>query len=1236
MTTNLGWSGQVVDRLLDRNLCPVCASAQLMLGRCPACRADLSGQSGIDLWNASQHAAAALRTREEVRQRVPRVAVGEFVGALQTPAPSFTAPSSATGPSGPALPPRPPAVAAHAPDAASSATLQSVLATAGAALFAVAAIVFTFFNPELADRALRGWIVAAVTVAFLGAAWLLARRDLHSSAEAVGALGLIFVILDVQAIGALAPTGASSWLLAAPATGAAAVVMFLAARRSGIRVWLWASLVALALPPAMLGWGIGGVLPAAIGQLASAILAAALTSVLPRVGLQARTGPAGLAPEAGALTALQLLMTVTAMPLILLTAEPLLIALVLALAAMHALIAARTPLPKLWSLLAGLFAGSAAIAATIAIHDGAGIAIDVWWVPITAATALVLIVTAVAPLMRGVVRSTLSAGAGVVFVLVLAPSVTTTLGVGARLAMVFLETALRESESVLDGEAVATLYLGGAVASVCVGAAGLAAFAWILARRGATPALLGVVRLAAVALAAVAVAAFAALPMLAPPIAVAIALIASASAVVLSRTATPAMRGLVVAGGVLAGTVSIMLTWITPALVPTAGVATVVVLGLYAAFGPRGLRSLFVGCAYAYALIVLAGALGLAGMTGVAQLCLTASVGLLGAIVATFLPWVGARAWQALLIVASVPFGIAIAQVVVQRSGWTAVSTAVMFALALTLTLTRRPGLTLAVRTVAAGLLVPSAAVVVVCLGAELLAQSGSPVVLPVIAAMVALVLPSTGLVSAALLVRGRGARAAEAARVAVETSTLVTAAITVLLSFTRDAAGLGTACLVLSVLGVAGVLTGSFGRRRYGWWLAAAALTGALWSAWTLAEVTLPEAYLLPPALGAAVVAAVLTLRGVPATALFSAGLGTALVPLVILSALDAPTGGALSWRVIGLFASAIVLVVSAVQVCSSPATRARRLRPLSVPLAVGSAIAAFSATVQAVRWGVGIDVVAAWSAASVFLAAFTAGAAAMLVIAAAAQGVRRGAERMPALRDSRWLGVPAVLALMVAVWPAIERDWFVIWAMWMLMLALLAAMVVAARRAVRGVVAPPVPVLFALAFVTAVVAWSPRDLRVEWFSLPLGAMLLLAGLQARGATDAPARRARLGDWPATWSGSWSLLAPGVIVMLSASVVATFTDPLTWRAILVMVIALAAILWGSSRRLAAPFLIGLVVLPVENVFVFAVQLGRGIEAMPWWITLAVIGAVLLIIAVTSERRADEGGGVVARVRDLR
>jgi hypothetical protein len=104
---------------------------------------------------------------------------------------------------------------------------------------------------------------------------------------------------------------------------------------------------------------------------------------------------------------------------------------------------------------------------------------------------------------------------------------------------------------------------------------------------------------------------------------------------------------------------------------------------------------------------------------------------------------------------------------------------------------------------------------------------------------------------------------------------------------------------------------------------------------------------------------------------------------------------------------------------------------------------------------------------------------------------------------------------------------------------------------------------------------------------------------------------------------------------MLSASIAATYTDPLTWRAILVIVVALAAILVGAGARVAAPFVIGIVVLPVENVLAFMVQIGRGIESMPWWITLSVVGAVLLIIAVTYERRDGEGEGIAARLRDL-
>jgi hypothetical protein len=119
-------------------------------------------------------------------------------------------------------------------------------------------------------------------------------------------------------------------------------------------------------------------------------------------------------------------------------------------------------------------------------------------------------------------------------------------------------------------------------------------------------------------------------------------------------------------------------------------------------------------------------------------------------------------------------------------------------------------------------------------------------------------------------------------------------------------------------------------------------------------------------------------------------------------------------------------------------------------------------------------------------------------------------------------------------------------------------------------------------------------------------------------------------------YAGSWWLLAPGIVVTILPSVLATGTDPQTLRAVLVIALALIAILVGSLRKLAAPFILGIIVLPLENITVFAVQVGQSIGAAPWWITLATAGAVLLVVSVTYERRDTGDRGVAARLRDLR
>jgi len=706
-----------------------------------------------------------------------------------------------------------------------------------------------------------------------------------------------------------------------------------------------------------------------------------------------------------------------------------------------------------------------------------------------------------------------------------------------------------------------------------------------------------------------------------------------------------------------------------PTLMPLAGAATLLSLLALGPALPPGARFLLVGVGFGYALVVLSSALALAGIGGVALLSLTATAGLLVAAAVTALRSVPARSWQAMLVVAAAPFAIGVAQVLIERSGWTALPTAAMAVLASLLLQTRREGAAPAVRLLAAVVIVPALAVSVLCLGAQVLPMSASPVVLPVIAALVAGVLPITRRIRRALADRGVGRIVSAQIQTALEAGALLTGVLAVVLALVREAAGFGTACAVLALLAAGAGLAAATTGRRHLRAVAAIAATGALWSAWAALGVPLTEAYLLPPALAAVAFGVVRALRGGAGAAFTAVGSAGAIVPVLVL--IGAGTTQASLWRTGALLAVSWLLaaVVGVLARSVRPddgegaaapraSVAARRLRPVASWLAAASVVAGLAGMAQAILLARGEGVAgllpAPLTSGALFFACVAlaaAGGAGMAAGAAALRAVTTSA----AVRGSRWLFVPALVAAAAGVWPAIQRDWLSIWGMWSLMLVLLAAMALTARRAARGAsTVAPVWILFALAFVTAVVAWSPRDLRVEWFSLPLGLFLIAAGMQGgfdRAATAAPSDAGRaapssgavtpspsfaaLHDWPRGATGSWVLLAPGIVVTMLASVVSTFTDPLTARAILVMVCALIAILVGATRRLAAPFLIGLIVLPIENVFVFVVQIGRGIESMPWWNTLAVMGAVLLIIATTAERRAEHAP-MTARLRDLR
>lgn len=1239
------WSAVAIRHLLDSTSCPVCEVDALAGRHCRNCGAEIPGGLAADLWAASVTAVDALRARQAILDRLPRPSRVSEPDAV----PTVTTPTQRT----PRQPDAHPGAAVSV-GPRSSATVQSVLAVAGAGLFAVSAIVFTFFNPDLSDRALRSLIVGLITILFLGGAWLLARRTLQFSAEAVGGLGMVFVALDVYAFSELAPIGVSAWVLAAIGTLVSAAVMLLVSTAARIRSWLWISLASLTVVPAMLGYAGGSSLSATIGHLGVAFVALAVMRAIPGV---APRFDGRLRSERLTVATLQIVATLVVLTQVwsigfhTATQYWLTISAVLAAVAVIAVLAARQAARRFWSAMTGAAGVGAAVSFpfTFALETlGSG----VWYHALTpaAGAAALLVLTTFAPRARALERPAFLSGAfTVVGVSVLWP-VLLAVQIGAITVLRSLNGSDRGASGFLPADGFVAVVLGLVAMSV-----GLGAFSVLSGRSGAAPTddtqsetdmpLAETTGSIALWLAALAGLTFACLPAVPLGVRIGIAL-GLAVAVSLTLVAVPRIRNAslkmrlpLVVGSHVAVLLAVICSAVNDGVTVWAGIAIVLTVAVIARTVSTPIRFLHVGAGYAYALFVFATALDQVGVGTIALLCLTTSLASIGAIAATFLRWVAPRAWYAVLAVTSVPFVFGVVQVVFERSGWTALSTALIFFLALALLGTRRAGLGIVLRAIAAGLLVPSFAVVVVCLGAQVLPGSASPLTLPVIAAIVALVLPSTGLIGSLLGTRGIGVRDATAARIAVEASTLLTGAIAVALALVRVAAGLPTTFIVLVIVGLGAAATSFWAHRRYGWWVAAVSFTGALWCLWALAGIDVLEPYLLPPSVAAAIVGSILTARGHRAVPLYAMGLVVAVAPILVILAISGSGAAALApWRGYGLVVASWFLLGLGVLLGVGSSTRAESLRSLRLPTLCVAIAAGAAGAIQGVRFGFGADPITTGGVPLVLLC-FGIGVAGALPAAASAHAIRSLAPDESRLARTRWLYAPSAVYVAVATWTAIERDWFTIWAMWSLMLAYLVTVVVIAWRIrAHATSLPPVWFMFGIAFVTSIVAWSPRDLRVEWFSVPLGVFLLTAGAVVHAARLQPERRrgGTFTSWPAGWNGSWALLAPGIVTVLLASVVATFTDPQTWRAILVIVIALIAILVGSSRKLAAPFLIGIVVLPIENIFVFLVQIGRGIESMPWWITLAVVGAVLLIIAVTYERRAGDENSITDRLRDLR
>ena len=1228
------WSDDIARYLVNPNNCPRCDAKLLRPGYCDNCMADLSTPFAAEVAEASIRAADAISSRQSMIERLP-----SFVPA-PTPVPTPRVSTATAQTNG-----------ATSEGSSSQISVQSVLAVVGAGLFAVAAIVFTFLNPDLTNFATRTSIVGAVTVVFLGGAWLLSRARLQFSAEAVGALGMVFVALDIWALSTKAPESTSGWWFAAAGTFVGAGIMFAVAYIARVRTWLWAAFAGVTFVPAMVGYAFGNQWGTTLGYLAVGFCALGVHELIKRVSsrfdseLRADRGTASvLQIIAGALVLVQLLLLHSPSPTALILGRS---AILVGLAVL-ALLGARNQFTRFWSAVAG-----ASIIAAIAILPLSVQSNDrLWYLALMpAAAAIGLTLLGAISVLRPV-----TASASLSRTPLLVGGFAVALFSGLPAVAIGLVQLVSLRSHVISSDFGLAAICG--IAATAVGSYGL----WLAIRRhtiqtdsraDAAPAFSpgfdwtdGALT-TALWLGAFTLITFEDwerwLPVTQSIVGFGIALALCAVQVRVRRVheASLRRRAPLVAAAHLLVVVAGIVAWSSDLLSVVGGAAVVAVIIALAQTVPKALRPVHTGIGFGYALIIFAHALALTHIESIAVLCLTTSFASLVAIAVTLVKRLGAGFWYAILVVTMVPFMIGIISVLFERSGWTGLSTAVTFALAFTLVVTRRPGMSRYIRALAAALLVPALAIVVICLGAQVLAVSASPVTLPIIAVIVAIALPSTPLIGATLIRHGLPETDARYARLWIEISALITAAVAVVLALVRAAAGYDTTAIVLIIIGLGGAVTAITARRRYAWAIAGASWTGALWCFWALAGISLLEPYILPPAIAAAIIGAISVARRLPGTALYSIGLACAVVPSVVMLAVAGNSAhDNIPWRAIGLLVGSLLLVIIGWALSRrSERPVAVRLSALRIPTLAAAVAAAASGAIQAVRFGWSLDP----SAVNLLMLPALEFSMLAALLAAASGALIGRASVSPtslesALARSRWLFVPAAVYLVVGPITAVRLDWFSIWTLWVLTAFLLVVMLATAIRArTSPVVLPPVWFLFALAWCTAVAGWSERQLRVEAFSLPLGLALLAVGVIAmRPGGRLSATGIGITRWPIGFAGSWRLLTPGILVTFIPSVLATGTDPQTLRAILVISLALIAILIGSLRKLAAPFILGIVVLPIENITVFAVQVGRSIGATPWWITLATAGAGLLVIAVTYERRNTGERGVAARLRDLR
>jgi hypothetical protein len=260
------------------------------------------------------------------------------------------------------------------------------------------------------------------------------------------------------------------------------------------------------------------------------------------------------------------------------------------------------------------------------------------------------------------------------------------------------------------------------------------------------------------------------------------------------------------------------------------------------------------------------------------------------------------------------------------------------------------------------------------------------------------------------------------------------------------------------------------------------------------------------------------------------------------------------------------------------------------------------------------------------------------------------------PDLRLDAWLAAGALVLVIAAFCQARDRDdadagprttasvAIGLLAMTAILVLELSAFTTSGIGTVRALA---VVLLFAALHVVAFAAdHAPFTQLLSWVSIAFAGIAAIGGLST-GAFD----RVELGSVPVAvaliatgaikltstpTARTWPWLAPGVLVLLVPSLIATAWDAPLWRLITLGVVGIVIVVTSVILRLQAPFLIAVAVTMIHAIATFSPQIRAVYESVEWWLWLAIGGVIIVILGARFEKNMKNFRSVAMRIRALR